>query len=229
MEPACVTTVPFGLLVWSTGICASPLVNSLEQVSKDPKTKSILTDTRLRAMSSDAPEAGSGSGSVLSNVFAIGDCAVISNEALPATAQVATQKGLYLAKILNARAGSAQESEEFRFVDRGSMASLGSGRAIVDLPRNKEAGRLAFVFWRSAYTYMRCVSPVRRGKEEVDAWLMDAHALGFCVDTPLMTYSMSWRNRILVPFYWAINSIFGRDVSTRVPSPVSRLPFAPHA
>lgn len=25
--------------------------------------------------------------------------------------------------------------------------------------------------------------------------------------------SMSWRNRILIPIYWTLNAIFGRDVS----------------
>ncbi len=87
----------------------------------------------------------------LPNVFALGDCASSSAGALPATAQVATQQGKYIASLFN----SAYASEKkFKFDNKGSMASIGSNKALIDSPVKKESGALAWVLWRSAYTIM---------------------------------------------------------------------------
>lgn len=171
--------IPFGLLVWSTGICASPLVKSTNSIAKDENNQFFLTDDHLRVLrpaTSEGAEKNHYDG-----VWGIGDCSQIEGKFLPATAQVASQKGKHLASVLNGEMDHDTEDGEtvFKHKNMGAMASLGKGSAIVDSPSAKAQGRLAWVIWRSAYTWM----------------------------------SLSNRNRLLVPFYWTINKIFGRDLT----------------
>lgn len=135
-------TVPFGLLVWSTGICASPLVKSTKCFAKNENNSFFLTDERLRVL---LP--GRTDGESVADVYAIGDCAQIKGKVLPSTAQVASQKGKHLALVLNGQMGDDDGLDEhgetiFKHKDMGSMASLGSGSAIVDSPKAKAQGRV---------------------------------------------------------------------------------------
>lgn len=81
------TVVPYGILVWATGLAPNKLINSL-QVPKD-KLGRVYTNGHLQIMSSDAT-------SFHQNVYSLGDCATIKDYDLPCTAQVANQKAKYL-------------------------------------------------------------------------------------------------------------------------------------
>lgn len=191
--------VPAGIVVWSTGLMRNPLVErlvgtefavpvemggtgrELVRLQTDPKTGGILTDDRLRvkvSSSSPSPTMDNAT-SVLPNVYAIGDCAVVDTPgkpALPATAQVASQKAAYLAKQLN---GTKTTDKPFRFRNWGMMAYLGGWRAIHQSEADELKGRAAWLLWRTAY----------------------------------LTYSVSLRNKIMVPFYWFMTWVFGRDIT----------------
>ncbi|KAH9836093.1 FAD/NAD-P-binding domain-containing protein [Rhodofomes roseus] len=169
--------VHFGLLVWSTGLAPNPLVESITEVERDPKTKSLITDEHLNVVMQDT-------GKPDPNVWALGDAAMIRGMPLPATAQVANQKAKYLWKKLNAVVKERPAQEPFRFHNAGSLAYIGDWQAIYDRTgaekaKGKEAGRFAWLLWRSAY----------------------------------FTMTLSWKNKILVPMYWFMNWIFGRDMS----------------
>lgn len=176
--------VPYGLLVWSTGVGPSPFVKSLElQKSRDGR---IGVDEWLRV-----PD--------LEDVYAIGDCAgyieSVGKPVLPALAQVAEREGKYMAKELNRilKAGGGPAGSKVNvpkgppFVYRhlGSMATVGRYKALVDLRQSKEskgfsmAGFLSWFVWRSAY----------------------------------LTRVVSWRNRFYVAVNWATTFVFGRDIS----------------
>lgn len=83
------------------------------------------------------------------NIFAIGDVAYMSTanypEGHPQVANVAISQGKNLGRnILKAK---MQEWEPFEYVDRGSMATIGKHRAVVDLPKFKFQGAFAWYFW----------------------------------------------------------------------------------
>ncbi|EMD37065.1 hypothetical protein CERSUDRAFT_114957 [Gelatoporia subvermispora B] len=173
--------VPFGLLVWSTGLAPNPLVQSINEAEKHEKTSSLFTDEHLNVLMKDT-------GKPNPEIWAIGDAAIIKGTPLPATAQVANQKGKYLTKKLNTLIResplSLREAEPFKFHNAGSLAYLGDWEALYDRTKaehvkTKDAGRLAWLLWRSAY----------------------------------FTKTLSWKNKILVPTYWFLNWIFGRDLS----------------
>lgn len=142
--------VPFGLLVWSTGLAPNPLVESIAELKHDEKTHGLQVDEHLNAFWAD--------GSPNLDVFTIGDAAVLASGRLPATAQVANQEAKHVAKVLNARVRGREMKEPFQFKSAGILTYVGDWKALMDrsdagdgLPKTKEAGRLAWLLWRSAY------------------------------------------------------------------------------
>ena len=92
--------VPFGLLVWSTGLAPNPVVEAVTEVKKDPKTSryimvslyfvcriysrtlSLITDENLNViMENRQPNP---------DVWAVGDAAQIFDNPLPSTSQGAS-------------------------------------------------------------------------------------------------------------------------------------------
>ncbi|KAF9317357.1 hypothetical protein BG003_000878 [Podila horticola] len=171
--------IPFGCLVWSTGLTENPLTASLEGKVLKSRSKRIMTDPYLRVLDTE--------GNIIPNVYALGDCATIKDHELPQTAQVANQQAIYLRKALNKLAKYPERSftdvtAPFSFKNLGSMAYIGNWEAVVDMTNEnaKESGKLAWIFWRSSY----------------------------------LTMSVSIRNKMIIPMYWMLTWVFGRDVSS---------------
>jgi NADH:ubiquinone reductase (non-electrogenic) len=129
------TVLAYGMCVWSTGIGASPLVQSLP-FPKD-KAGRVQTDPFFAV----DPER---------TIYAIGDCATRLGDSLPATAQVAQQEGEFLAKHLN-RIAKGKPPKEFKYRHMGMLAYIGDRRALADTPLVKGRGFTTWIFWRSAY------------------------------------------------------------------------------
>ncbi|EIW67161.1 hypothetical protein TREMEDRAFT_45240 [Tremella mesenterica DSM 1558] len=146
---------PYGLLVWSTGLCPNPFIASLP-VKKHERSRAILVDKWQRVVNTE--------GQRLKGVFAIGDNATPADgPPLPATAQVATQQAKWLAKALNAHGrGQTLESQPgFEWKNWGSMVYVGNSRALVDRsredvagPKSRMAGWAAWILWRSYYAQL---------------------------------------------------------------------------
>lgn len=83
------------------------------------------------------------------NIFAIGDIAYMETPKYPTghpqVANVAINQGKNLAK--NFLKKSETEWQEYEYEDRGSMATIGKHRAVVDLPKLKFQGVFAWYFW----------------------------------------------------------------------------------
>jgi len=120
----------------------------------------------------------------MKDVWAIGDCAMVQDVApLPATAQVANQKAAYVSNTLNA---------------------LAKGRT----PRDekfefKSKGNLAYIGdWKALYDRSSTGGNSATGRAAFVLWRSAYFAT-----------TLSWRNRILVPFFWFMNWCFGRNVA----------------
>jgi NADH:ubiquinone reductase (non-electrogenic) len=127
--------ISYGLLVWSAGVGPAELVRNLP-FEKDGRSR-LLTDDYFRVLG--CPD-----------IYALGDCATLAGQNLPATAQVAMKEGRYLAQALNRRA-QGKKVAPFEYSHLGMLAYLGGNRALADLPNFKGAGWAAWLFWRSAY------------------------------------------------------------------------------
>ena len=185
--------------VWSAGLAPIKFVegSSLEK----GKGGRIVVDEYLKAAD---------------RVFALGDCAASREDPLPPTAVAAEQQGAYLAKCFNTtyyKAGADgpmpakpdpvrpsampfdflepldglwEASSEFRYVERGKMASMGMWGGVADMTKSEITpvggtltGVTAFASWRGAY----------------------------------LSKQVSVQNMILIPMFWFKSWLFGRDIS----------------
>jgi NADH:ubiquinone reductase (non-electrogenic) len=129
------STLPYGLLLWSTGNGPTPFVARV-QLPKDDRSR-LIVDRHFRVKGYD-------------NIYALGDCCVVEGSPLPATSQVAQQQGRYLARALTLRA-RGRAVEPFQYKHLGMLAYIGGRRALADLETVKGRGWATWLFWRSAY------------------------------------------------------------------------------
>jgi NADH dehydrogenase FAD-containing subunit len=198
--------IGIGMCVWSTGNMMNPFVRkALDTVheyptksaeitageakladqkqwiiERDAKTGSILVDERLRVQIQTQYKDRE---AVMKDVWCVGDVAKLASGALPATAQVANQQAIWLAKRLNKNDFA---THTFGFHNLGIMTYVGNAKAMFQGGSTDRRGKAqglkgwtAFLLWRGAY----------------------------------LTMTLSWRNKILVPMYWIVNRIFGRDIT----------------
>ncbi|PPL02108.1 NAD(P)/FAD-dependent oxidoreductase [Parapedobacter indicus] len=86
----------------------------------------------------------------MKDVFAIGDVAAMITDELPrghpGVAPVAQQQGRFLAKNI-IRMLSGQPTEKFNYFDKGSMATIGRNKAVVDIGKIRFQGFFAWWVW----------------------------------------------------------------------------------
>jgi len=133
--------IRYGTLVWCAGIKPHPFVKNFGFQMNERKTQ-ILVDSSLKVIDED-------------DIYALGDCCTIEDYWLPQTAQVATQQGQFLAKLLNE--GATKDGKPFVFRSKGMMAYLGGFNAIMaKLPGLRQlTGFVAFLGWRFTYWFLQ--------------------------------------------------------------------------
>jgi NADH:ubiquinone reductase (non-electrogenic) len=127
--------MPFGMVVWSTGLGPTIAVNNFN-LPKD-KASRLLVDEFLKVQGQDS-------------LYATGDCACVVGKNYPATAQVAMQEGAYLGKAFNCLA-QKRAIRPFKYNHHGMLAYIGDDSAIADLKAIKGKGKTTYILWRSAY------------------------------------------------------------------------------
>ncbi len=92
----------------------------------------------------------------LENVFAVGDIAAKLDEqnpkGLPMLAQVAIQQAKHLAKNLKMTI-KGKPMQPFEYNDKGVMATVGRNKAVVDLPKLKFQGAIAWLVWMFVHIF----------------------------------------------------------------------------
>ncbi|RRB04907.1 NAD(P)/FAD-dependent oxidoreductase [Larkinella rosea] len=129
------STIRTNNLVWAAGVKANPLSGfPVETIGRGGR----LLVNRLSQVQG------------FTDIFAIGDIALMTEEKYPnghpQIAQPAIQQGKHLAKNL-IRMQKGQSPEEFTYNDLGTMATIGRGKAVVDLPFWKFQGVFAWMVW----------------------------------------------------------------------------------
>ncbi len=91
-----------------------------------------------------------------SNVYAIGDVACMKSEKYayghPMMAQPAIQQGKLLGKNIVAKL-KGKKLKPFKYNDKGSMATVGRNKAVVDLPKWKFQGVFAWFVWMFVHLF----------------------------------------------------------------------------
>jgi len=127
--------LPCSTLVWAAGVKGMPVEGIPEE----------LIDKRDRVMVDEFNRIKG-----FEHEFAIGDLATMETKDYqhghPQVAQVAIQQARLLAKNL-LRLEKGEELKPFRYNDKGTMATIGRNKAVVDLPQFSFKGFWAWLVW----------------------------------------------------------------------------------
>jgi NADH dehydrogenase len=120
-------------VLWAAGVSASPLAKSLgvplDRHGRVPVTPFLTLPDR-------------------DDVYVIGDLAVVEQDGkpVPGVAPAAIQEGAYVAECIK-RGLNGRQLREFRYRDKGSLATIGRAKAIADLGRVRLSGLIAWLSW----------------------------------------------------------------------------------
>jgi NADH dehydrogenase len=123
-------------LIWAAGLKANPIVHSLGVELGHSGRIPVGPDLRLK----DHP-----------GIFAIGDIAVMNDgktgQPLPGLGATALQAGYHTGETIK-RLLEGKLPEPFKYIDKGTMAQIGRGAAVMELPTGQTmTGRLAWLAW----------------------------------------------------------------------------------
>ncbi len=121
-------------LVWTAGVVGAPIANLEDRLNKGNR---LICNEFNQVIDQE-------------DIFAIGDVSAIEQEGEgrghAMLASVAGQQGAQLGKNFNALA-KGKDMKPFVYNDRGTMATIGRNRAVVDLPFYEFSGILAWFIW----------------------------------------------------------------------------------
>jgi len=86
-------------------------------------------------------------------IFVVGDTAALQQDGkpLPGVAQVAMQQGRYAGKLIHRRLAGKPEPRPFSYFDKGNMAVVGKGFAILQTGRVRISGLIAWMAWAAVH------------------------------------------------------------------------------
>ena len=127
-------------VIWAAGVAASPLAAALASAAGSEVDRAGRLTVKAGLTLPDHPE-----------VFAIGDMVRIAQRngeivALPGLAPVAMQEGRYVARAIRNRLGG-RATEDFKYVDKGNLATIGRSKAVADVKGIRISGFPAWVTW----------------------------------------------------------------------------------
>jgi NADH:ubiquinone reductase (H+-translocating) len=87
------------------------------------------------------------------DIYVIGDTASLQHDGkpLPGVAQVAIQQGQYAGRRISQSLLGQPSSEPFRYFDKGNMAVIGAGFAVLQTRRVRLSGLLAWLAWAGVH------------------------------------------------------------------------------
>lgn len=126
--------IPARTIVWAAGVKASPAAAWLG--ASGDRAGRVIVNPDLSLPAHD-------------NIFVIGDTASVKSKdgVVPGLAPAAMQQGDYVAKVIKAKLAGKPSPAPFVYKDYGTMATIGRGRAIVDLHFMSFNGYFAWWLW----------------------------------------------------------------------------------
>jgi NADH dehydrogenase FAD-containing subunit len=121
-------------VIWAAGVRASPAGVWLDAETDRVGRVKVKPDLSVP----DHPE-----------IFVVGDTACIEEDGkpLPGVAQVAIQSGKYAARVIQQRIQQAAPPPPFKYFDKGNMATVTRGFAVVDSKFMRTAGFIGKLGW----------------------------------------------------------------------------------
>jgi NADH dehydrogenase len=127
------TTIASEITIWAAGVKGS---DAMAQLNLPTAGNRVAVDPTMQVKN-------------YPNVWALGDIAAAigkDGNTLPMVAPVAIQQGKFIAKQIM-RLAKGQKLENFKYLDKGSMATIGRNKAIVQVKGLKISGAIAWLIW----------------------------------------------------------------------------------
>jgi NADH dehydrogenase len=127
------TSIPSEVSVWAAGVRGEPAIAKLNIPQENGR---VAVDPTMQVTN-------------YPYVFAIGDAAGAKSpdgRFLPMVAPVAMQQARFVAKQI-ARLTSQKPLEKFKYIDKGSMATIGRHKAVVEVKGIRIGGVIAWYMW----------------------------------------------------------------------------------
>jgi NADH dehydrogenase len=140
--------IPSKTVIWTAGVTPSPAGKWLGVETDHAGRVRILKDLTVPGH----PE-----------VFVVGDTASLDQDGkpLPGVAQVAMQQGRYVGKLIDRRLLRKSAPAPFRYFDKGSMAVVGKGFAVLQTGKVAISGFLAWMGWAAIHLEFLAQSSLR--------------------------------------------------------------------
>jgi NADH:quinone reductase (non-electrogenic) len=96
-------------------------------------------------------------------IFVVGDTASLdeNGKPLPGVAQVAMQQGRYAAKVIHNRIAGKRPPNSFNYFDKGNMAVVGKGFAVLQSGKVQVSGFGAWLTWAAVHLQFLATSSLR--------------------------------------------------------------------
>ena len=135
-------------VIWTAGVAPSPAGKWLNVETDRAGRVKIKHDLSVP----DYPE-----------VFVVGDTASLEQDGkpLPGVAQVAMQQGHYAGKLIERRATGKVEPRPFRYFDKGNLAVVGKGFAVLQSGNVRMSGFIAWLVWAAIHLQFLAQSSLR--------------------------------------------------------------------
>lgn len=134
--------IPAGTILWAAGVAANPLNKTLGAELDRQGRVIVKRDLSVP----NFPE-----------IFVIGDQAHYewgeNKQPLPGLAPVAMQQGRFVAKLIRAKSLGGTIPENFKYVDKGQMATVGRSRAVAMFRGLEFSGFTAWMAWLLVHIY----------------------------------------------------------------------------
>ncbi len=126
--------IPAKTVIWTAGVAASPAGQWLGAETDRAGRVKVGGDVTVPGHP---------------NIFVLGDTASFTRDGkpLPGVAQVAMQQGSYVASVIADRIAGKAHTQPFRYVDKGSMATVGRFYGIVETGKFRTAGVVGWFLW----------------------------------------------------------------------------------
>jgi NADH dehydrogenase len=127
------TTIASEITIWAAGVKGS---DAMGQLNLPTVANRVAVDPTMQVKN-------------YPNVWALGDIAAAigkDGNTLPMVAPVAIQQGKFIAKQIM-RISKNQKLENFKYLDKGSMATIGRNKAVVQVKSLKISGAIAWLIW----------------------------------------------------------------------------------
>ena len=125
-------------VIWTAGVAPSPAGKWLDAETDKAGRVRVQGDLRVPWYP---------------NIYVIGDTASLEQDGkpLPGVAQVAMQQGRYVGTLISRHARGQNGLEAFRYFDKGNMAVVGKGYAILQSGKFRMHGLAAWLAWASIH------------------------------------------------------------------------------